>query len=301
MLQFLIYCLSEGFTNLLRSRVLNLLSIGTMMLAVFILGAFLLLGTNLERTISTWKDRIQFHLFLDDNISQDELGQIKRALDENAEVLEWHPISKEEAWAVFAGENPSLMAFMDPTLNPFPASLMVTLRLGAQADSFNRLKAQLSPLPGVEEIHYDLAFFARLRDLTGILHWVAAVLGSIVGFASIFTVSNVLKLTFFSRRDEVDIMKLVGASRAYIRGPFMVEGLLQGLIGAAAGLALLFLATELSRRYLTTQTGQLLHPLDLAFLPPSWTLALLGGGLVVGVGGAAISLNQFLKEHISYQ
>jgi cell division transport system permease protein len=96
-------------------------------------------------------------------------------------------------------------------------------------------------------------------------------------------------------------MKLVGASRAYIRGPFMVEGLLQGLIGSAAGLAVLFLATQLARRYLATQTGQILHQLDLAFLPPSWTVSLLGGGLLVGLGGAAISLNQFLKEHISYQ
>jgi len=118
---------------------------------------------------------------------------------------------------------------------------------------------------------------------------------------AIFTISNVLKLTFFTRREEVDIMKLVGASRAYIRGPFIIEGVLIGLIGSFFGVLLVFAGYFGLQTYLDGRPELFLGNLEIVFLPFKWVVFLVAAGGISGFLGSLISLHQFLEEHISYQ
>src|SRR6185295_3051399 len=93
--------------------------------------------------------------------------------------------------------------------------------------------------PGVEEVQYDLLWIQRLTTAVRLVRGVGGLLGGILALASIFTISNVIRLTVYARQDELDIMRLVGATRAYVRGPFIVEGMLQGGLGGVVAVGLL--------------------------------------------------------------
>lgn len=302
MWRFLYFSFSEGFASLWRSRLLNLLSLGTIMFAMFILGAFIFLGMNLRKITIDWQEQIQFNVFLRDDISGEDLDKIRDLLAESFFVDEALFISKEDAKKRFAKDfsgYSKVVASLDE--NPFPASFQVSLLRGIGKDSFSKLADDLNRMPGIEDLYYDeeifrrLDFFARLIGLAG---WF---FGGIMVFVSVFSISNVLKLTFFVRREEVDIMKLVGASRAYIRGPFIVEGLLQGLLGSIMGLIMVYLSYALLAQYLNNNSNFFLGNIDLVFIPTQWLMALVVIGGISGLLGSIFSLNQFLEEHISYQ
>lgn len=302
MLQFLYFSFTEGLTSLWRSRMLNLLSIGTIMFAMFILGSFIFVAFNLKRMTVNWQEQIQFNVFLQDAITKPQVADLKNYLNQSMIVDEAHYLSKEAAQKRFESEFEGYREVAE-TLdeNPFPASFQVSLLKGIGRDSFHQLRAGLKSFEGIEEIYYDEEIFQRLDFFANLVQVAGWFFGGIMVFSSIFSISNVLKLTFFTRREEVDIMKLVGASRSYIRGPFIVEAMLQGFLGSVSGLALVYLGHMLLAMYVTNEPQSILSHLHFAFLPISWVCALIVSGILSGFLGSLFSLNQFLEEHISYQ
>ncbi len=302
MWRYLSFAFWEAASSLWRSRVLNLLSIGAIMFAMFILGSFVFVGLNLKKLTIDWQEQIQFNVFLSDEIAAEERDAVAALLDGSLFVAEAVFISKAEALERFgqdfAGYREAARAMDD---NPFPASYQVTLLKGVGGESFDKLRLELRAMAGVDDVYYDEEIFQRLEYFAELIQLAGWFFGGIMIFSSIFTISNVLKLTFFTRREEVDIMKLVGASRAYIRGPFIIEGVLIGICGATLGVFILFLSYAALRLYLTRNEAMLMGGLDLAFLSGRWILLLLAAGAVSGLIGSLVSLRQFLEEHISYQ
>ncbi len=300
MLRYLLFALTEAATSLWRSRMLNLLSIGTVMFAMFILGSFLFFGVNLQKLTIDWQDQIQFNVFLRDDTNEQQRAEIEAVLARQVFIDQQAFISKEDARQLFGrdfkGYGEVVAAIEE---NPFPASYQITLLRGVGRDSFEKLRDELKGLGGIEEVYYDEEIFRRLETFADLIKLSGWFFGSIMIFSSIFTISNVLKLTFFTRREEVDIMKLVGASRAYIRGPFIVEGLLIGLVGALLAVLLMALGYVLLQSFLSSKSF-LFGNLQLGFLPSRWVLVLIASGALSGLLGSLISLHQFLREHISY-
>ena len=292
----------EAVTSLWRSRVLNLLSVGTIMFAMFILGSFVFVGANLKKITIDWQEQIQFNVFLQDNIAREQQQAIQQFLESHIAVDHVTFISRDHARDQFGRDFATYDGVVDAMEdNPFPASFQVFLAGGVEKDIFSRLKDDLSGFDGIEEVYYDEEIFTRLGFFAELIQLAGWFFGSIMIFSSIFTISNVLKLTFFTRREEVDIMKLVGASRAYIRGPFIVEGMLIGLLGASLGVLLVFVGFLLLSSYLGGKAEFFLGNLDLVFLSFRWILLLVLSGGISGLLGSLISLHQFLEEHISYQ
>ncbi|PIE02196.1 MAG: hypothetical protein CSA81_08140 [Acidobacteria bacterium] len=302
MMKYLSFVLSESLTNLWRSRVLSMLSMGTIGFSMYTLAMFLFLGQNLKKVSISWESHIQFQIFLLDDLTTEQRLAIHDFLDAELTVEKVTFLSKEEArkrfslsFEVYDDVNKKLSA------NPFPASFSVHLLPGTSEDVLLALFSQLEEMEGIEEISYNrdiyekLGFFANLFNLAG---WF---FGGIMIFASIFTVSNVLKLTFFSRKEEVDIMKLVGASHATIRGPFIFEGLFQGLLGTILGLFFGYLSVLILRHYLNQHPEIFLSHLSLEYLGPMWIFCMLLAGCVAGMLGSLFSLKEFLHEHISYE
>jgi len=301
MVRYLYFTLVEAAISLWRSRILNLLSIGTVMFAMFILGSFIFVGVNLKSMTIDWRDRIQFNVFLKDDITPAQLTALKAVLNGSGLVTEINYISKIEARKQFGrdfGAYEEVLGALDD--NPFPASFQVSLSKGVQRSVFDRLKSDLERSAGVEEIYYDEEVFTRLTFFANLIQLSGWFFGSIMIFSSIFTISNVLKLTFFTRREEVDIMKLVGASKAYIRGPFIVEGVLIGVLGAFLGIFWVYLGYLGLDYYLGGTRDFLLGGLSVSFLSFRWVLILIGCGGFSGLLGSLFSLHQFLEEHISY-
>jgi cell division transport system permease protein len=175
--------------------------------------------------------------------------------------------------------------------NPFPASLEVTVKQERQSrDDVRRLVQAFENAPGVEEVQYDLIWIERLSTAVRLVRGVGGFLGGILVLAGIFTISNVIRLTVYARQDELDIMRLVGATRAYVKGPFVVEGMIQGGLGGSLAVGLLWGAFRFLAQDAVAASDLLGRTAVL--LPASLCFVIVLGGMAVGVVGSLVSLGR---------
>ena len=291
LLRAISYFLSEALTSLWRSRLVNAVSIGTIAVSLFVLGAFLTVASALSSLVTRWTETVQVIVYLDDDVEPRVLASLENRLREDPAVGSLELVSREQALARFRSMFRDLSSLPeDLGENPFPASLELTLKPSLQAPAnVERLAKAFTGVPGVREIQYDLLWIERLSTGIRLVRVVGAFLGGILVLAAVFTISNVIRLTIYAREDELDIMRLVGATRAYVKGPFVTEGVIQGGLGGLVATLLLWTAlTWLSR---DLATSDVLPHATLA-LSPTIALALVAGGMAVGLAGSLMSLSR---------
>ena len=280
LLRALGYFFQEALTSLWRSRLVNAVSIGTIAVSLFVLGAFLTVAGNLGDVVERWTEKVQIIVYLDDGIEDRVRASLENRLVEDPAVESIDSVSREEALERFRALFRDLSSLPDDLgENPFPASLEVNLRADHQSPAeVERLAGEFAEVPGVQEIQYDLLWIERLATGVRLLRGVGAFLGGIL-----------VRLTVYAREDELDIMRLVGATRAYVKGPFVVEGMIQGGLGGLVAAGLLWLAL----RWLASDvsSSEMLGRAAFA-LPSSIAVALVVGGMVVGVVGSLVSLRR---------
>jgi cell division transport system permease protein len=292
LLRALAYFLEEALQSLWRSRLISALSVVTIGVSLFVLGAFLTLASNLNAVVSHWTQKVQITVYLRDGIEPRARALLEERLASDPAVAGFVGISREQALARFQELFRDLRTLPDDLgQNPFPESIEVSLKAdGRAADEVRRLAASLQQAPGVEEVQYDLLWIQRLATGVRLVRGLGAVLGGILALAGVFTISNVIRLTVYARQDELDIMRLVGATRAYVRGPFVVEGMLQGGLGGLVAVSLLaFCVRVLARDAL--EASELLGRAAL-LLPLDVCVALVLGGMAVGLVGSLVSLGR---------
>ena len=291
LLRAITYFVSEALTSLWRSRLVNAVSIGTIAVSLFVLGAFLTVASALSGLVTRWTETVQVIVYLEDATPERVLKSLEARLREDPAVASLQYVSREEALARFRGMFRDLSSLPeDLGENPFPASLEVNLRPERQsAVEVERLAKGLTGAPGVREIQYDLLWIERLSTGVRLVRVVGAFLGGILVLAAVFTISNVIRLTIYAREDELDIMRLVGATRAYVKGPFVAEGVIQGGLGGLAASFLLWTALAWFSRDL--QVSDLLPHATIA-LSPALAGLLVAGGMVVGLAGSLMSLSR---------
>ncbi len=287
------YAFDEALASLWRGRRSGALSTATIAVALFVLGAFLITTTNLERLGREWSNSAQMSVYLAESITGDERAAIEHTLAPGNVVASVQYISKADALARFKKTFSDLTSTIDGLgENPLPASFEVQLQGGANA-AVDLLVAELRQLPGVADVRYDREWLARLVTAIDGIRLVGGVLGVLLTLAAALTVANVVRLALYARRDELDIMELVGAPRAYVQGPFVVEGTLQGGLGAVVALGTLgvvFLA--LRGRYLVPLASAI-NLSAVRFLPVELCLLIVVGGMMVGcVGGLVAALSR---------
>ncbi len=280
--------------SLWRGRQAGLLSTLTIALALFVLGGFLLVTANLDRLGAEWSRAAEMSVYLRDNVTAAERRAIEAAVAPGDIVAAQEFVSKAEALARFKQTFGDLSGAVD-TLNenPLPASIEVRLKPGTAGAGVDALAARVRQLPGVADVRYDRQWLERLVTAVDIVRGVGLVLGTVLTIAAALTVANVVRLALYARRDELEIMQLVGAPQAYIRGPFVMEGVLQGGIGAVVALLVLGGAfVALRARYLVP-LAQTLNLSSIRFLPVELSLLLVVGGMAVGcVGGLLAAWNR---------
>lgn len=290
-LRALVYFFQEALTSLWRSRLVNAVSIGTIAVSLFVLGAFLTVAGRLGEVVSRWTEKVQVIVYLEDGIEPRVLESLEARLAQDPAVSGSERVSREQALARFRELFRDLSSLPDDLgENPFPASLEVNLAPGHQSPAeVQRLARAFEGAPGVREIQYDLLWIERLATGVGLVRGVGAFLGGVLALAGVFTISNVTRLTIYAREDEIDIMRLVGAARAYVRGPFVAEGMLQGGLGGALAALLLWAGLGWLSGALATSDligrGWLSPPGGIAVL-------LVLGGMGVGLAGSLLSLSR---------
>jgi len=291
-LRALAYFFQEALTSLWRSRLINALSVGTIAVSLFVLGAFLTVAGNLNEVVTRWTQKVQVTFYLADGLEDRIRDSLADQLRDDPAVDSVTLVSRDQALDRFRGLFKDLRSLPDDLgSNPFPASLEVTLKSARQSpDEVRRLVHAFERAPGVEEVQYDLLWIQRLSTAVRLVRGVGAFLGGILVLAGVFTISNVIRLTVYARQDELDIMRLVGATRAYVTGPFVVEGMIQGGLGGLLSLGLLWVAFRVAARDALAASD--LMGRAVVFLPAGVCLTIVAGGMIVGVVGSLISLGR---------
>lgn len=286
------YALREGWASLWRGRGPSALASVAIALAIFVLGALLLVTWNVERLLAQWTSAAEFSVFLRDEATSEQRGAIEALIDDSGVADGREYVSKADAFIRFRREfaelAPLTPGFED---NPFPASIEVRVRADAEHDGrADALVRQVATLQGVADVRYDREWLARIASGLAAVRGIGFALAVLMALAAAVTVASVVRLGLQARRDEIEIMQLVGAPFAYVRGPFVAEGILQG--GAGALLALLALAGTFYavRLRFGAAAVETIDGGGLTFLPVPLIAVLLLGGMLVGcLGGYVVA------------
>ena len=284
----------EALSGLWRARRMTVLSITLIAVSVFLVGAFLLVAENLKGVTETVRDETAVTVFLKGAATEADRLSVERVASESGLVGALRHVSRAEARDRFARSWRSLAQAAESLPgNPFPESIELDLtREGVGSGAVQALLRNLTALSGVEEIQFDVEWIRRLRGVVAIVRVGGIGLGVLLAFGAAFTIANVVRLTILLHRDEIEILRLVGAPELLIRGPFVLGGLAQGMLGGGLALGALALAFHALLQYVASTHNALLGVFVVHFIPATTSFGLLFGGLLAGLIGGAVAVRK---------
>jgi cell division transport system permease protein len=263
----------------------------TVLIGMFLLGLFIALGTWVVSWTDHVKKEVLVKVFFEKDAKPAEINAVRSRLVRMDEVKKVVYVSPSDALDRMREKFPELTQNL--ASNPLPPAFEVTPNKAEEVDA---IAAQLAPPPaGVDKVDYAKKKTERVLKVAKIIELVFLLAAIVLLVASIILIANTIRLSIFSRRREIEVMKLVGATNWFVRGPFMLEGLICGLVGAAIAVVLLFLGRELALPAIFSDTIK-----DAGSDVRAWgfgvTAAILvGAGLVLGALGSGITLRRFLR------
>ncbi len=269
---------------------LHFVAVLSLTIAFFCLGATLVAMENLGRVAERWGQTARMTVFLRDGAAAADVTQLRMALEGVSGVAGVEYVSAEQARSQFLADAAGTSALAALPAEAFPASLEVTLAAGAQTE---RIAERVGSFSVVEDVETYRGWFDQLEALVVAGRSVASGLALLVLLAVLFVVGSTIRLAVTGRRKEIEVMKLVGASDAFVRGPFIVEGAAQGLISALLAVGLLF-ALYLGLHERVDGVFSAFAGVRSSFMPPLAALGVLLLGGVVGAAGSAVSLRRYL-------
>ena len=285
------YAFDEALASIWRGRQSGLLSTMTIALALFVLGGFLLVTSNLERLGAGWSSSAEMSVYVADELGPAQRDAIERALSPGSIVVAREFVSKDQALVRFKQTFGDLASAIDTAGdNPLPASYEVRLRAGGGVEAgVEELAVHVRQMAGVSDVRYDRQWLDRVLAAIGVIRAIGFLLASLLTLAAALTVANVVRLGLNARRDELDIMQLVGAPQVYVRGPFLMEGVLQGGLGALVALIALSLSFLVVRARYIAPLASAIDVSSIGFLSIGLCALLVVGGMVVGCAGGFVA------------
>ena len=287
------YYTKHAFVNILANRLVHAISIGTISSSLILFGSFVLLFFNLNNWMAEWGESLSMSVYLQDHIDQKTKARIEALLKNlpSAELKEY--ISKDRAMEDLVeglGAHSGLLDGLKE--NPLPASFEIVFKdVNVRQLDPERIKKEIEKIQGVQEVQYSEEWLDRFEGMLYMLKVAGYVIAGFLCLAVLFITTNTIKLTIYSRRDEIEILKLVGATDWFVKTPFLIEGAVQGVIGgfiALTALSLLFGMLSLEKVHIIG-----LPVLKVVFLPlPHLTFIVLLG-LVLGLVGSLIAVGRF--------
>jgi cell division transport system permease protein len=292
------YFFREALRRIWLSKRTSLAAVSMIAIALLILGSFLLVAANLDVAIGRWQERSKLTVYLAPDATPEQLAALEAELDRAPQFRQRESVSREEALVRFKQAFGELSGVVDELEeNPFPASIEIEVPSAAiDSMSFNRRVERLRGQEAVDDLQFDWEWIARLRRLVDAMSLIGWIAGGILAIAATFTIANVIRLTMILYREEIDIMRLVGATERIIRGPFLMEGVLQGLMGGGIAVAILWGGFTFARRALDPSAALLWSFLFSTFLPWRSVALLIVAGIVAGLFGSWISVREWTEE-----
>lgn len=297
------YSLREAFSHFFRNWTTSFGAVITIFLSLFIIGLFIVGSALVTSAIGTIEDTVTINVFISDDATDDEVQAFQEKLESWQNVQSVKFKSKEDALEEYrnmSSSADSTIAALDGE-NPLPRSYEVVMEDSSQVeDMANRIKEDtdfqaMADNGDVDEsVQYSQEMVGRLFQVTGYIRIACIVLVALLTFIAFIFINNTIRLSITARRREIAIMRLVGASNGFIRGPFVTEGVLQALLGALLSIGVL----ELVRNFLMPRVMNMVSwwrfeiPLEVYLMTYG---ALILVGLVIGLFGSAIAMRRYLK------
>lgn len=287
------YYIKEALKSMRRNGLMTLASISTVALSLFILGVFTCGVMNLNNLASNLENQVEISVYLKDGLTTQQIMGVGKKLKAMPDLknLEW--VNKEEAMKRFKerlGDQAQLVDALNGN-NPLPNSYILTFKNPEEVKNAAKL---VSTFPEVESAHYGQDVIEQIFKVTQVIRIGGIALIVFLAGATLFIISNTIRLTVFARRKEIAIMKYVGATNWFIRWPFLIEGMMLGFVGAAIATVCVWEFYH----FVTVEVEQSLAFLPLIPMLPFFynlTGILLGLGIVIGAIGSTISLKQYMK------
>jgi len=292
------FFVGEAFRRIWVSRRSSSVAILMIALALSIVGMFLLVSENLRGAIEQIGASSRMTIYLDANAGESEINAVRSVLSKQQGFEKQRLVSRAEALARFRSYFASLAPVVDDLgSNPFPVSFEIELtRATIESPSFNRKVKDLRSVTAVDTIEYDWEWTQRLRRIVNLIDTTGLVIGGVLAIAASFMIANVIRLTMLLYREEIEIMRLVGATERTIRGPFLIEGVLQGLVGGIVAVGILMLAHWLLIRQIPAEASLVLDTLFRRPLSADKLASLVAGGVLAGLLGSWLSLRDYKQS-----
>ncbi len=287
------YFTQEVFRSLKRNNWMSFASVGTVAVSLFVLGVFLILVLNMNRLAATLESQVQISVYLQDDLKQADREDLQQDIAHMQGIDSIRYVSRDEAKARLAdrlGDQKYLLDALGDK-NPLPDSFELTV---VHPDMVETAAKAIEHMNGVESAKYGQDVVEHLFDITRLMRIFGVALMVLLAGATIFIISNTIRLTVFARRKEIAIMKYVGATDWFIRWPFLMEGVVLGFVGG-------ILAAIALRSFYAAMAAKIYNTLAFFPLMPQYpfmnyvTVTIILSGMVVGAIGSTISLKRFLK------
>jgi len=296
-MKFLFHSFKQAMANLLRNKMVNVLCLGIIAFTLLVPGIFNYISFNLERYINKLSENVEAIFYIKDDSDGGAIEKLLQQIQANLLVKEVGYTSKDQAKLKFAGEFPELKYILaEFNDSPFPASIDVKFQADArnliQIESFVRDINKAGP---IESVQLNLDWARKIALIKKFASFVGLFLSAILLIVSIFIIFNVVKINIFYRRDEINILRLVGASNWYIKTPFLIEGLVLGFLGGLLSGGLLLLTIKAFPLYAGFVFNIVKQLIDFKLLPQKIFWQLLLTGTAIGLFSSFLSLRRFIK------
>ena len=297
------YCIRQGFKNIWRNRMFSVASITTMTACILLFGMFFSVLMNVNFMIRTLEEEVGVTVLFDEGLEQDKIDEIGEKIRAMEHVTDVTYTSAEEAWEkfqqeYFEGNEEYAKSFSENGENPLANSASYTVRVD-EIENQTSIVTRIKRLEGVRQVNQSAGATKTLISFNSLFTYVAVAIIALLLVVSIFLIANTVNVGISVRRHEIAIMKLIGATDSFVRAPFIVEGLLLGLIGSLIPLGILFVAYDrilgwLLNRFgvLNTISGSLPSVIEVFHVLAPVGIAL---GLGIGLVGSIITVRRHLR------
>jgi len=291
--------LRNGFTHILRNRLVSLLSLSVIAFALLIFGVFDFVNHQIDSYINNFSKNVEAIFYLKDQANFKEIQQLADRLKGNALVKEITFISQDQALRDFNNQYPDLKYILaEFEQSPFPASLQVIFH-PVQPENHEKITSLINDvlsLSIVESKQINLEWAEKLTAVNRFINAVGWFLSTILIVISIFIIFNTIKINIVYRKDEIILFRLIGASDAYIRIPFIIEGAIMGFLGSIMACFLLFLLFKVFPMTASIIFDAVKNMIDLTRIAPTLYLKMIILGTLIGLFSSLLSLRRFLKN-----
>ncbi len=292
------YTLKQGIRNIVRNKMFSIASIATMSACIFLFGVFFSILTNFKYIVDKAEEGVAVVVFLDSDLTDEDKNDIRKKLDAKDEVLEVKYVSADAAWEEFSKKyfGDDVDAAEGFAENPLENSDNFEVYM-TSVEQQDELVSYIEGIEGVRKVQRSEMVADTLSNVNMLIATVSGAIILILLVVAIFLISNTVMMGITIRREEIAIMKYIGAKDAFVRAPFVIEGILIGLIGAAIPLIILYYAYEKTISFILTKFSVLSNILDFLSVGEVYR-TLLPVGLALGIGIGFVGSFFTIRKHL---